>query len=235
MSIFRDRGVTCPNCGHHETHKIAQSIHGPRVPKKVQAILERRFQVFQCGECPARFDVAHPLTYFDWGRQHWVAMYPSEFENRWPALDKNTLESFEGAMLEHAPSVMKAAAPEFIVRTVFGLDALGEKLWALREGLDDVALEVLKLDLLRQSPALSFNPAARPRLWDVRGDALRIRVWPIGNLEPMMVMLERGALDAVTGRTEWADARRMLSEGTYVDLGRVMIGAPLPAPSGAES
>ena len=215
MSVFAEKDVTCPACGVTERRNIAKSIHGPRVPAVVDAIRSRSFQVFNCGSCEAQYDVAHPCTYVDFDKKHYVALFPSS---------SVTTATFQQAMVDLAPDAVRQQSAGFTVRCVFGLDGFGDKIACLTEGLDDVALEICKLDLLRFR-GLRAGLAYRPRLIGVDGDTLQLRVWTPNKPEPVTTTIERATVHQVATHPDWAAARDALAEGPWVDVGRVMMGA----------
>jgi hypothetical protein len=228
MSIFEPHVVECPHCGARERRSIARSIAAARRPDLRDAILADRFQRFDCDGCGARFAVDGPFFYFDLDRRHWLGVYPERWEDSWRALEKEVAESFRLSAVEFAPRMIRDVANEFVVRLVFGLAALRDKLLCLDAGLDDGWLEVLKLRLLRDGEVLRFSPAERPSLTRV-GEGLRFSSQHGDEIVELEVA--RARLDELRQDRAWDVAYQQLTGGPYVDVGRVLFAGNSPARS----
>ncbi len=123
---------------------------------------------------------------------------------------------------------------------MFGLEALRETLIAWGAKLDDRVLEAYKLSLLRSMGPYVLGPQARPRLRGVRTvDGAQLLDFEVprfvdGELgEPQLRLakmpIERREVDRVAAnREEWGPVIEAISEGPYVDLGRLFIPRPDP-------
>ncbi len=224
MSVFRDRAVACPRCGAVEERTLAVSLNAPRVPHVREAILDGRFQSFTCARCGGRFVVDGPLVWLDFPNKRWLMVFPSRWEEAWRSLEDDPAASHREAMVEHAPPMVQAQSAGYTIRAVFGFAQLRDKLRALEAGLDDAALEALKLELMRSLPGLALHPAARLELV-AAGDPLLLAV---ADQPERRVEVARARLDAAA-----PSLRAALAEGPYVDVGRILIGgdAPRPAPA----
>ena len=215
--------VACPACGHNEERLVAKSIHGPRLALAVNDILDGSFQRVACGACEARFEMDAPLVFLDFEQQIWIAMYPRLWEQRWEALEKETLASVRRNTLENAPPLVKEMVQGFRIRTVFGLNALREKLLCFFNHLPDEALEVLKLQLLRDIPGTEFSATHKPRLTQVEEDTLHFELVIQGKPKGLAVPKER--LDTlILDPLSWTQAHTAVSGPAYVDLGRMVGG-----------
>ncbi len=76
MSVYEDRQLGCPHCGHEALRAVAVSIDGPASPRgEHQAILDGTFQRWPCDACGRAFRADGPLiaavsagAYVDLGR-----------------------------------------------------------------------------------------------------------------------------------------------------------------------
>jgi hypothetical protein len=219
MSIFKPRTIPCPHCETRQRRLVAHSINADRRPDLRQAILDDRFQRFDCGGCGRRFAVDGPFFYFDLGRRQWLGVYPARWERGWRALEAEVERSHRDAAVEHAPRMIRELAPGLTVRAVFGLPALRDKLLCFESGIDDVALEILKLRLMLEGDPLRFTPSDRPKL-SRAGDPLRLLT--VRKSELLELQVERRRLDE-SGDPAWQAARAQLGGGAYVDVGRIML------------
>src|SRR4051794_23917080 len=173
MSVFRERQFDCPSCGHVNSETVAASLHGPRVPEVVDAILAGTFQVFACARCGLSYRADGPVIYTDFDEKHWIGEFPASDEVAWATLEQHSMDSFRRAMIDFAPAFLRADAAGFVIRTVFGLPALAEKIVLLRNGWDDRVVEAMKLRLVLESGAV-LHPASRPVVVEADGERLSI-------------------------------------------------------------
>ena len=220
MSTFFPMMVACPACGHTEEQTVAQSIHGPRLPAAVDDILSGRFQRVECTACGARFEMDAPLVFLDFEQKIWIAMYPRAWESRWEELEQETLASVRRNTLEKAPPVVKEMIQGFRIRTVFGLNALREKLLCFFNQLPDEALEVLKLQIVREVPGAGFSASQKPRLIRLEDGQLHFEL--VAGGQPKSLALPRDRIDAlILDPLSWAQAHSAVTGPAYVDLGRL--------------
>lgn len=240
MARFEDRALTCPHCQHVAVRSVAVSLDADHGKPQIQEILDGTFQRFGCERCGKSYRADGPLVYLDFDDKRWVGVFPEPDERRWWKLEREPAVAFERNMLEYAPPLVRDWAPGFEIRAVFGLEALREKLIAWGAKIDDRVLEAYKLSLLRSMGPYVLGPQARPRLRGVRtvdgGQLLDFEVPRLvdGELgEPQLRLakmpIERRELDRVAaGREEWGPVIEAISEGPYVDLGRLFIPRPDP-------
>jgi uncharacterized C2H2 Zn-finger protein len=57
VSTFAQIDVTCPSCESVAKQTVAHSIHGPRLPDVVEAIIDGSFQRVQCPSCDSVFQM----------------------------------------------------------------------------------------------------------------------------------------------------------------------------------
>ncbi len=116
-----------------------------------EAIKAGTFHVFPCPSCGARVRLDKLLAYTDFERSHWFAVFPDRARARWSDAVAFARQSFTETMEERSAPLVKSWVPRFraSMRAIFGLDSLRDKLLAFDAGLDDRALEALKLELVR--------------------------------------------------------------------------------------
>lgn len=215
MSSAAPSRVPCPHCGVEEERAVVDSVNAARQPELVRAILAGRFHVFTCGGCGGEFVVDRPLIYIDLEARHWVHVFGRADERSWATCEAEADDLFERATSGHP--AFQQERPAVAQRTVFGLGALREKIVALRAGLDDAALEALKLDMLRRTESFSWRRDAPVRLVSV--DDAELAFEQSGGDE-VVVTVPRAWLDHIAGDPDWAAARGALGAGSYVDIGR---------------
>jgi hypothetical protein len=227
MSIYENRTLTCPHCGNETVASVAVSLNAARARVQRQAIMDGTFQRFDCEACHQRFRADGPLIYIDFDQKLWIGVFPAPSESTWWKLEQEPALAFQRNIEENSPEMVKEWGPGFSIRAVFGLENLREKLVAHAAGIDDRVLEAYKLDLLRGMGPYELSGRARPRLRKVEGGELFFHVprpEPETPNRVAMVRVPRAELDQIdTNREEWTKVMAALSEGPYVDLGRIFI------------
>lgn len=220
MSVFRECALRCPHCDHRWSASMAVSVNGERSPALRAQIRAGTFQQMACPACGRVTPADGPLLYVEVAARRWIGCHARADEPRWRELESEPLDTWRRAFIDHAPATVRKLAGGFVIRAVFGLPALREKLACFDAGLDDRLLEALKLDLMRTPGAdLTLHPAARPVL--VEADETRL-CFALGDGRTLDV--PRARYDALAAdRGAWADAIRKLSAGPYVDVGRLML------------
>jgi hypothetical protein len=227
MSRFEDRQLRCPHCTREFTESIATSLNVTNKPQLRDAILTGQFQRFTCPDCHKAFVVDDALMYIDFGRKIWIGMFPQSSEAHWYRHEALPRETFDTNMTgPHTSPYAREMADGFIVRAVFGLPALAEKIRCLEAGVDDAVLAILKLQMMQTIEGLRFNPQSRPTLVGVEESQLifRARTSDGENGESgETLVIPREALGEIDDNQEaYASVIKQLTEGPYVDVGRIM-------------
>jgi hypothetical protein len=229
VSTFVDVPITCPHCQRVTTRTIATSINGPRIPEVVGDIRDGTFQVFTCPGCHQQYEVDEAMAFIDFDRGHWVTMYPAAWEHGWRGWEAEADRNYLDTMVNYAAPPAAELGKGLWRRTVFGLEALREKLAIVAHGLDDVAIEALKLDVMRSVAGLALTPQARPRFVEIEGDTLLFRAVSAGDPDDpeapagrAVLGVERAQYEVVLAES-WRPTRETLAGGSYVDLGRVLL------------
>lgn len=121
--------ITCPHCQAETDHKVLDHINIDRNPElraKVQDLSCFRVQCPNCGETVL---AVHPCLYHDMANQFMVWLWPEEGE---------------------APHAQFDPLAGYTLRRVDSLNAFREKINVLECGLDDRAVEIMKLLLFAQ-------------------------------------------------------------------------------------
>ncbi len=121
--------ITCPHCQAETDHKVLDHINIDRNPElraKVQDLSCFRVLCPNCGETVL---VVHPCLYHDMANQFMVWLWPEEGE---------------------APHAQFDPLAGYTLRRVDSLNAFREKINVLECGLDDRAVEIMKLLLFTQ-------------------------------------------------------------------------------------
>jgi hypothetical protein len=233
VSVYEDRVLACPHCGHEEARQVAVSLSGDRAAQQRQEILSDTFQRFACAACGEPFRADGPLIYIDFDEKLWLGVFPAPWEAAWWEHEAEPRGAFDRYMIENCPPLVREWAPGFAVRAVFGLDRLREKLVAHAAGIDDRVLEAYKLELLRGMGTHELSPRARPTLREATADDALFHVPRPAPDDPgrlAKVRVARAEIDRIAAAPggAWASTIAAVSEGPYVDLGRLF--APRPTP-----
>jgi len=149
MSITETFLIDC-DCGARVEALCCLTIHADRHPHLREALLDRTLHQFQCGACGVTLSVEKKLAYLDLARGEFYSAAPERDRDRERALAEDAIAAWSLAFGTQAPVSVGALfdTERFLVRLCFGLEELREKVVAREAGLDDLALEVLKAELL---------------------------------------------------------------------------------------
>lgn len=230
MSVFRDCALSCPRCAAGWTASMAVSVNGDRSPDIRRAILDGVFQVVTCPSCGAETVADGPLLYIEFEARRFIGCQPRGWLSAWRELEHEAADTWRRTFVEHAPAPVRAASTGFVVRTVFGLPALREKLLCFDAGLDDRLVEALKLDLMRTPDAgLAVDPRARLLLVAVEAERL---LFEVGGRPGERLAVPRARYAAVAeARRAYADLIGRLTAGPFVDVARLMVAGTAPRPA----
>lgn len=221
MSTFAPATLHCPHCGHARDAEIARSVHAGRAPQHRAAILDGSFQRFRCRRCAGKFEIDAAFIYIDPDRREWIGVFPSAEEHDWQALEEAPAHAHARACGPEAPPLARELGADMRIRTVFGLAALREKLVCFAAGLDDVALELVKLRRLADGPAIAEQ--ASLRLLAADDDELLFAASGEAG-EATTMSLERRRFEALAADIDRGERlARELSAGPFVDLRRLFV------------
>lgn len=148
--------LRCPNCAGEQEEKVFVSVNGARIKTAVQRIIEGTWGEVSCLACGQRYLADPPRLYSDLPGGIWLVRYPLERRGRFAEVETEADRIFSREFLERPPAVIREQAAAVRRRICFGRVQFVEKLLALRHGIDDRALECLKLGLSRDLLARLF-------------------------------------------------------------------------------
>lgn len=172
VSSWRDREIECPHCEAKQTVQVAIGLHITRLPHVKNAILDGTFHQFDCTSCGKRIEVRIPIIYTDFDRGHWIEVRPDDEISQWAELAPVAAATFERAVVHGAP-ILRSRVEAFMTRLVFGYAELREKVLVFDAGIDDRAVECLKLLAIRTDPS-RFGFQDRLLVQAIAGDELAI-------------------------------------------------------------
>lgn len=151
---------------------MAIGLHITRLPQVRDKLLAGEFHRFDCTTCGRRIEVRQPLIYTDFERGHWIQVLPDDEIANWQDLAPAAATIFDRAVVHGAP-ILRSRVESFTVRLVFGYAELREKVLLFEAGLDDRAVECLKLLAIRSDPS-RFGFRDRLLVQRIAGDELEI-------------------------------------------------------------
>lgn len=220
MSLFRLKNVTCAACGKTTVAEAVGSINADRRPDYRDAILDDAFQDMTCSECGAAYRLQPDFNYLDAGRGQWIAALPAVEVLRYPEAEAEVLALFATSFGDRAPEAAQAVGRGLDVRVTFGWPGVREKILLRAHGLDDVVVEMMKLDLIRRMPGAPIAPGIELRIVAVDGEHLE-GIWLRTASEAALgrTPIPRQLYDAVAADAEgWAPVRARLTAGPFVDM-----------------
>ena len=226
MSIFRTVRLACPSCGAGVDFQAVSSVNADRAPHLRRQIVDETFQREECAACGTSFRLAPKFSLIDHGRDAWIAVLPASERAEWPEHEQAAAASFERAYGAGASPNIRKMGSSMRRRLVFGWAALREKLLAQDLHLDDLALELTKMALLRSAGSAPIGAGTELRL--LGGDATRLAFgWLLASDESLVegLEIERAAYQEVAGDTsgDWAELRADFEGALFVDMGRLTI------------
>lgn len=226
MSLFRTTTITCPSCGTTMQIDESDSVNGDRRPDLRQAIIDRTFQVFPCPSCDKPVRMQPQFNYLETGANLWVAAFPGAMMPDYIAVEDTVTAIFDNIYGAGAMQSAREIGKTLDLRLTFGWPGLREKLVLRSAGLDDVAVEMMKLDLLRRLPEVTMGPGIELRVIEVTEDGLQC-AWVQTDSEAVMraFTANRALYDSVLDNPEgWAPIRADLTNGPFVDIQKLYMG-----------
>jgi hypothetical protein len=226
MSTFAPCRATCPHCTVTFDTEVVTSVSAHRTPGLREKVLEGSFGEQSCPGCGRTVVVIVPFPYVDFDRRHFIFVQPAELVGEWQDHEKLVDELFTENLSESPSWRARELSADFIVRTVFGIDELREKLLVFDADLDDGVIETVKLrHLLETSERWATPPIIRFVTCSGIAIEFTIRGTHTDGRETMESgVVPRRVYDAIAGgeATEILDALR---SGTYCSVGRLLATA----------
>lgn len=172
MSILDTAEIICPQCGTSADVKLVLSINAVRRPDLRAQILDGSFQAVDCPNCGTQMRLPPEFIYLDVQRGQWIAIHPSDRVSEWPALEAAARSVFDSSLGAGAAEETRGLFDNVVPRVAFGWPALREKLLCSDLGLDDIILEELKLEVMRNAPGTPYADDIDIRLTGGNDDTL---------------------------------------------------------------
>lgn len=226
MSLFRPLDLVCPSCDKPITFTAVGSVNADRRPDIRQDIIDEKFQILACDSCEHSFRLQPQFNYLDVGNGQWIAGLPALDLPGYLNAEDSVNDLFDVSYGKKAPKAAQEIGDALNVRLTFGWPAIREKIFAHEHGLDDVTLEMLKLDLLRHLPEAPLAQGTEMRLVAVVEDQL-VFVWIDSSNEEVVQELnvQRAAYDAILANADaWTKLRANLVDGPFVDMQKLFMG-----------
>jgi hypothetical protein len=224
MSMFFTASATCPACEAEATLEYPSSVNADRRPDLREAILNHSLYMSRCPGCARPLAFEPHMTYLDVARGQWILAESISEVGNWREAEAEAVRIFDLAFGDGAPAVARTIGARLTRRLVFGWPALIEKLLCQEQGLDDAALEALKLAVLRDGPLRTISPTLELRLVGDDDDGLLFG-WldPTTGEELERLSIPEALYAQVKGDADsWGPLMRELSGSMFVDLNRVL-------------
>jgi hypothetical protein len=224
MSFIVDATATCPTCDATARLDFPASINADRRPDLRAAILNGSIYVQDCASCGERLSFEPQTTYLDVGRRQWILAQSSEDRFGWVEAEQTAIEVHATAFGADAPDVARRLGKSIVSRLVFGWPAMAEKLLCRELGLDDVAVEALKMTAIARNTVPVLDPDLDFRLVGERGEAL-LFAWldPTDGDHAAHMQVPKAAYALLKGGGDaWTPLMERVSGSLFVDIGRVL-------------
>lgn len=226
MSLFTTTTLHCSACDTTSDFQAAGSVNADRRPDLREEIMENRFQMVDCPSCGEPMRLEPLFNYLDMELGLWIAAYPPRRIVDYVALEDEVQALFDESYGKAATEAAQQVGADLRPRLTFGWAATREKLFLRRHGIDDVDLEMLKLDLLRRLPDAPLRPGVELRLVAILEDQMAF-VWLDTATEEVLEEFEanRALLTAIEDAEDaWAPVRESLTKGMFIDMQKLYIG-----------
>lgn len=204
---------------------VVGSINADRRPDYRDAIMASEFQDTTCPNCEQSFRIQPDFSYLDAGRGQWIASFPAARLPEYLTAEDDAVALFDTSYGKRAPKAAQTVGAALTTRLTFGWPAIREKLFIRDNDLDDVVIEMVKLDVLRRVPSAPLKPGTELRLVGVTDETL-VMVWTDTLTEAVTeeLLVPRGLYDAIAANDEWAATRDKLTDGPFVDMQKLYMG-----------
>lgn len=129
MSRFSIQEITCPKCSYKGEFKMYDSANVSLDPELREKVLSGEIFRWACPKCGENITILHNLLYHDMKNDFQVYFSPN---------DCAELNKTLNGLMEKMPGARKT------IRSVESLNALNEKILIFEEGLNDIAIELIK-------------------------------------------------------------------------------------------
>lgn len=225
MSLFVNAFAVCGQCGDRSEQKLAASVNADRRPDLRQDILDGTFQAVDCPACGARLRLPVHLSFLDVGRGQWILAESIDLLPEWRTVEADAQAVFDRSYGSRAPPAGRELGAALRPRVVFGWPALRETLTCDALGLDPLALELLKLAMIRNLPGAPLDEMTELRL--TAGGEMLDFAWVngAGEQEVASISVGRDLYDSVVAdQAPWSAIAAELAGRMFLDLRRLFLG-----------
>ncbi len=230
MSLFTNTGITCQECEHVYTIQAVGSVNADRRPDLRDVILDDTFQENTCPNCGFTFRLEPLFNYLDVGRGEWIMSMPGRQILDYGAIEAEARTLFDDTYGANATGAAREIGDDLNPRLTFGWPAVREKILIDELGLDDVVVEMVKMDLIRRMEEAPMRPGIECRLIAMDEDRMQFRWLNTEDEEAVMgVSVGKELYDVISADNEgWAEIRAMLTAGPFVDMQRTYMSNGTP-------
>lgn len=139
MTRFSEDNLACPGCGHEQPFTHYDSVNVSLDSELKEKLLSGELTTFRCSKCGTSAEVVAPMLYHDMNQQLMIWLLPGD-----DPVPEDPLQS--GPMSVFTDSLTR--------RRVRTFNGLAEKIRLFDDGLDDKVIELSKLLICLQEPAL---------------------------------------------------------------------------------
>lgn len=206
---------------------IVKSLNASRHLGLREQVLQRQLHRFDCPSCQRRLIVDSDFFWFDFHRKQFIGVFPAGMRSHAEKCESILASTFAFTMKEQAPRMIQEYSRGFLVRTVFGVEELREKIVIHDAGLDDVLVEMVKIELLAAHPELLRRGVVCLRLDSLLDDG-SLLMFPeakdgtlLGN-PPLGIGIKREIYEAlVPQRARLLEERSAIVSGSHVSMRRL--------------
>ena len=152
MSRQQEVDITCPECGCAGRFVIWDSVNNVLSPEAAEKIIDGSLFLYECPNCGEKNQVHYACLYHDMEHGAMVQLVSDTEES----VDK-AFETY-GKLMDNGIAKDIGFNSGYRHRLVTDINSLREKASVLRDGLDDRAVELMKLIVLAQNAGNSKIP-----------------------------------------------------------------------------
>lgn len=226
MSLFVSMHVDCPQCEHTNTMNAVGSVNADRRPDLRDDIVADTFQIITCADCGAAFRLQPEFNYLDVENGLWIMALPADSVLDYLENEDRATNLFRAFYGEDAPPAARDVGSTLNCRVTFGWQAVREKILLAVSGLDDVVVELMKMDMLRRMPEVHLDAGVELRVTAVGEENLEL-AWVKTDTEEALqfIAVERIAYTSIAEAQEkWSAVQTLLCDGPFVDMQKMFLG-----------
>jgi len=193
MSIYHPTQLTC-SCGNSFEANLVRSINIDRSPIDREKILKGEFNRVVCPTCSNNFSVEKQFYYVDLTRNAVFLCQPRSMRFCY----KNDSERLKSSVDTIPSSLSKRE--ERLLRVVYGLDELREKILIQDIGIDDRVVELIKLLLIYEHPFLVQKARLQLLLAGYDRCKIHFRAYHHNISGAYEIIVPRGIIDDLSAR-----------------------------------